>query len=211
VPGTTWTVAQTGAHLVGIVMRGTGDRRRAATIETLGELNQIQIDEIGESDPAVIADLLEERLARQLSLLPNATGEEPFELHAGIYATVKTALSYELWDFVLHGYDIARATGRSWVIEPDEAALDVVAVLPPLEPWLRPEIRAGASRRVAFTLAELGLTVLVQAGGGEYDVTVVDNMSAEVVDPVDLLLALGQRRTSQHSLIAELASFYLPT
>src|SRR6516225_3926402 len=116
VPGLEWTVAQTATHLIGIVMRGTGDRRRAATVEMLGDLNMTQITELGEDDFPRLADKLEERLEHQLSLLARATGDEPFELHTGLLASVKTALSYELWDFLVHGHDISRATERWWAI-----------------------------------------------------------------------------------------------
>jgi uncharacterized protein (TIGR03083 family) len=211
VPGLEWTVAQVAAHLIGIVMRGTGDRRRAPTIDELGALNELQIEEIAEADPSRIADLLEARLRRQLAALAKATGDEPFELHAGVYASVKTALSYELWDFLIHGVDIARATGREWTIDPADAALDVVAVLPPLEPWLRPEVRAASARRVSFTFAQFSRAIVVRTGDASYSVALEERGEAEEVDPVDVLLALSQRSESANAVVRELASWYLPT
>lgn len=211
VPGLDWTVAQTAAHLIGIVMRGTGDRRRATTVQELGDLNMSQIREINEDDPAKIADLLEARLERQLGLLPMATGDEPFELHAGLYASVKTALAYELWDFLVHGLDIARATGREWTIDAADAALDVVAIVPALEPWVRPEVLAGTRGRVAFTFPQFEHTIVVQAGEGSYAVTLEEQGSVPDVDPVEMLLALSQREESSDAVVRELASWYLPT
>ncbi len=166
VPGLDWDVAQTAAHLIGIVMRGTGDRRRAPTVQELGDLNLTQITEIGEQDIPAIADALEQRLARQLAMLSAATGDEPFELHAGLFASVKTALSYELWDFLVHGYDIARATGRSWTVDPSDAALDVLAVLPALEPWVRSDVRSGPEKQIAFTFSQIEQAIVVTVGDG---------------------------------------------
>lgn len=211
VPGLDWNVAQTAAHLIGIVMRGTGDRRRAPTVQELGALNMMQVTEIDEDDVSVVADLLEKRLEGQFQLLALATGDEPFELHAGLHASVKTALSYELWDFLVHGYDISRATGREWTIDASDAALDVVALLPALEPWLREDVRAGVHKRVSFTFSQIEQAVVVEAGGGWYRVELTGKGSAPEVDPVEILLALAQREPSSNPEIGELASWYLPT
>jgi uncharacterized protein (TIGR03083 family) len=209
VPGLDWDVAQTAAHLVGIVMRGTGDRRRAPTVQELGDLNKQQIHEIDLDDLAAIADLLEARLEQQLALLPHATGDEPFELHAGLFASVKTALSYELFDLLVHGHDIASATGREWTIDPADAALDVLAALPALEPWLRPEIRDGTRRRVSFTFPQIRHTINVQTGGSVYVVS-LDDAPAATVDPVEMLLAISGRKESSDPTVRELASWFLP-
>lgn len=211
VPGLEWTVAQTAAHLIGIVMRGTGDRRRAATVEKLGDLNMIQITEIADEDPSGIADKLEALLNRQLSQLPRATGDEPFELHAGLFASIKTALSYELWDFLIHGHDIARATGRGWTIDPSDAALDVLAIIPALEPWLRQEIRSGATKLLRFTFPQLWQAIVVQVGNGRYHVGLEEDNTARELDPVETLLVLAQREKSRDEVISELSSWYLPT
>jgi hypothetical protein len=211
VPGLEWTVAQTAAHLVGIVMRGTGDRRRAATVEGLGDLNMVQITEISEEDPCGIADKLETLLGRQLALLPRATGDEPFELHAGLFASIKTALSYELWDFLLHGHDIACATGRGWTIDPSDAALDVLAILSPLEPWLHQEIRSGTTKQLRFTFPQIWQAIVVQVGHGRYHVGLEEGKTARELDPVETLLALAQRKQSSDEVISELSSWYLPT
>jgi hypothetical protein len=211
VPGLEWTVAQTAAHLVGIVMRGTGDRRRAATVETLGDLNMTQITELGESDLSRLADQLEERLQHQHSLLSGATGDEPFELHAGLFASVKTALSYELWDFLVHGHDISCATERGWTIEPSDAALDVLAILPALEPWLRQDVRCGATKHLRFSFPQVPRMIVVRAGDGSYHVGVEDTDAARNLDPVETLLTLAQRQKSSDEVISELSSWYLPT
>ena len=211
VPGLEWTVVETAAHLIGIVMRGTGDRRRAPTVDQLGDLNKLQIDEIGESHPSFIADMLEKRLERQLVLLRAATGDEPFELHAGLYASVKTALSYELWDFLVHGHDIDRATGRGWTIDSSDAALDILAILPALEPWLRDDVRTGAKKRLSVTFPQITHAIVVEAGDGMYHVVLEDGASTEDVDPREMLLALAKRQRSSESVISELSSWYLPT
>jgi uncharacterized protein (TIGR03083 family) len=211
VPGMEWTVAQTAAHLIGIVMRGTGDRRRASTVQELGTLNMLQITEVGRHDLGDLADILEAQLERQRQLLARGTGDEPFELHAGLHATVDTALSYELWDFLVHGYDIGRATGRPWIIDASDAALDVLAVLPPLEPWLRDDVRSGPAKRLSFSFPQIAYTITVAAGGGDYRVQLDGKGTAAELEPVETLLALAQRDNSTNAVGRELASWYLPT
>lgn len=209
VPGMEWDVAQTAAHLNGIVLRGIGDRRRAPSVAELGALNLKQIEELDERDLKKIADILEESLQTQFSLLPHATGDEAFELHAGLYADLRTALSYQLWDFLLHGVDIASATGRAWTIESADAALAIQAVLRPLEPWVSAIARAGSPKRVVFTFEQIAPAIAIAIGDGEYRVDLVEGAPEAVsVDPVEMLLALSRRAASPDPFLVEIASWF---
>jgi hypothetical protein len=211
VPGLDWTVAQTAAHLIGVVTRGNEDRRRVPTIEQLGALNMAQILELGEDDLSVIAGTLERLLHGELTGLATATGAEPIELYGGLVASLKTALSYELWDFLVHGHDISRATHRPWSIDLSVAALDVLAILPALEPWLHPDVRTGTVKQVAFTFPQIRHAILVRAGDDSYLVELEAKGTEREVDPVAMLLAISHREPSSDALISELASWFLPT
>lgn len=210
VPGLEWNVMETAVHLIGIAMRGSGDRRRAPSARELGALNLVQIREIDEDDLATIADQLEARIENQLGFARMATGDEPFELHAGLVASVKTALSYELFDFIVHGLDIARATDSRWDIEPRDAALTLLASLPALEPWVLPEVQSGAKRSVSFTFPQIEPSIAVHVGDGSYAVTLDGKVAAEI-DPVETLLAISKRIESSDAIVSRLASWYLPT
>lgn len=211
VPGLDWNVAETAAHLIGIAMRGSGDRRRAASAPELGDLNLIQIKEIDEDDLRAIADRLESQVESQLGFARLATGDEPFELHAGLYASVKTALSYQLFDFIVHGLDIARATGREWTIVPADAALTLLGSLPALGPWVLPEVHAGTGQSLSITFAQIEGSITVQVGEGSYEASLGAKGSAREIDPVETLLTISKRTESSDPVIRELASWYMPT
>jgi len=216
-PGMAWTAAETAAHMINIVRRGMGDRRRSGTLAGLADQNDIGIGEIATRDPAELATLLEADLTEYLALL--ATLDEAtaratvVRLHAGVKADVSTALSYQLFDELAHGDDIARATGRPWDIPAAEAALVLRAGLPALTPWVKSDVLAGAVQRTSFAMPDAGAGdgIEIEVGEGRYDVRAVDAAEVEWdADPVHLFLALAGRREPQGDDVTRVAGWYQP-
>lgn len=215
VPGMTWTVAETAVHMLTIVRRGTGDMRRSDSMPGLAVLNDECIAEVDTRDPGEIADLLETelaRLTRGLARVDEATAASmAVPLHAGVTANLASALSYALFDLLAHGLDIARATGREWVVDPQLAALDLHAALPIIGPWVKEAVRSGPRQRLALTFPDDGDAIVLQVGEGSYAAqNEARAADAEEVDPVDAFLAVAGRRVSQSPTVARLAAWFEP-
>lgn len=215
VPGLEWTVAETAVHMLTIVRRGTGDMRRSDSLPGLAALNDQCIDEVETRDPAEIAAALEhevERLTRALSRIDAATAESmAVVLHAGITSNLPSALSYVLFDFLVHGLDIARATQYDWSIDPAQAALGLHACLPLLAPWVKDGVRSGPTQRMAMSFPGDDDAIVLHVGEGTYAAqNEARRADADEVDPVDVLLAIAGRAPTQSPTVARLADWFEP-
>jgi len=226
VPQLEWTVAETAVHMLTIVRRGLGDRRRSETIPGLAVLNDECIAEVGTRVPLEIADALTEDKARLIRILRGQTAEfareRSFPLHAGLLTDIPTALSYMLFDFLAHGLDIARGIGQEWQIRPEDAALALRACLPALGPWAKEEVVNGPAQEIALSFPGDGDPLVIQVGDGSYaaqsyGITSSDNppeMAVEVVsievDPVDAFLAVAGRASTRDPHVARLAGWFDP-
>ena len=125
VPGLEWTVGETAVHMLTVLWRGTIDRRRVDSVAEMGELNALAISEVDERRPSVLADQMEEFLGGYIEALGGIDPARVVKIIGAVRADIPTALSCVLFDLLVHGYDIASATGRDWSIEPAIAALDL--------------------------------------------------------------------------------------
>lgn len=217
VPDLTWTVAEVAVHMLNIVNRGLGDRRRADSVAALAELNQRCVDETDVRTPAEISDRLERDKTTLLGILRGQTPEEAdrrtFPLHAGLVTNVTSALSYMLFDFLAHGLDIARGTERNWQIDPGDAALDLHACLPVLGPWADVSVMSGPVQRQAISFPGDEDAIVLEVGEGEYRAQNYSRAAtADVyeVDPVATFLAIAGREPSTDPVASRLARWFIP-
>lgn len=215
VPAMKWTVAETAVHMLTIVRRGLGDRRRADSLEGLAQLNDQCIDEIPERQVEAIADLIETDMKRYIDLLAGVTDDvaasRVVPLHSEVQADLPTALSYQLFDFLAHGFDIARASGRPWKIDPPYAALVLRASLPALRPWVTNDAMSGPPQRTVISFPNADFALAIQTGDGAYQVQPATTDEADAqIDPVDLFLALVGRQKASNPAVNRLAGWYAP-
>lgn len=210
VPNLDWTASETAVHMLTVLRRGR-DRRRSDTIAGLADLNALTMSEVEERRPAALADTIEGFLAGYVDVLATVAADRVVKLHAGVRTDVATGLSYTLCDLLVHGFDIAQATGRNWTIQPALAQLDVRALLPALGPWVLPEVIAGPSQDVALAFPGADWGLMARVGEDSYTVELVSRERAEaVVDPVETLLAVAGRRSCDDPTITRLALWFRP-
>ena len=131
VPGLAWTVAETAAHLVALLRQSAafasgardGAAERAALLPSagIGERmalgNARELDRLGERRIPVLRQLLESSVDQYATLIAGRRDGSPVETLSGPEdpATMTAALVGEQ---LVHGFDLARAIGRRWTIDP---------------------------------------------------------------------------------------------
>jgi hypothetical protein len=149
VPGLTWTVAETAAHLVALLRQsaafasgardGAAERAALPPSGGIGErmalANARELDRLGERRIPALRQLLESSVEEYTTLIAGRRDGGPVQTMSGPEdpATMTAALVGEQ---LVHGFDLARAVGRRWTIDPDAARLT-----------RRPRTHRGADRR----------------------------------------------------------------
>jgi uncharacterized protein (TIGR03083 family) len=209
VPGLTWTVGQTAAHVIGDMRQYTealarhlnGDRAglsipdgSPARVRTA--VNDRHLIDVAERDPRRLADMLEETAASYLAAASavGTSGGVPILTADGLVLEPAVMTCLLLGEQLVHGLDIARAANRPWRIGRDDALLVIPAVLSLAPQYLRPSrtkdlnisfelrMRGGCRYRMAITDG----AGVVTAAGEKADCVIT-------ADPVAfLLLGLGR-------------------
>jgi uncharacterized protein (TIGR03083 family) len=151
--GLLWNVGDVAVHVLTVVNRSLGDRRRTDKPAELADLNALTIEEIKERDPRVIADLIDTNMNIILNkVYPKIDDDRRFPFHSGSTIGARAALAITMGEFLLHGWDIARACGKEWVIDAHTAALAWRGILDPLAAWLKPNAAKDISETYLFRL-----------------------------------------------------------
>jgi uncharacterized protein (TIGR03083 family) len=186
VPVLTWTVAETAAHLVALLRQaaafasgardGAAERAALPASGGIGERvalgNARELDRLGERRIAVLRQLLESSVDEYATLIAGRRDSGPVETLLGPEdpAAMTAALVGEQ---LVHGFDLARAVGRRWRIDPDAARLTLTG----LTPFLPYMVDAEAIRDVRARIE-------VRIVGGPRFTLVLDHGRA-AVEPAD--------------------------
>ena len=133
IPRSEWTVREAGAHLLtgttlcADIATGMQSPVPGLGPDTLAAENAARIADIPESDPATLARLLEDAIDRVLHVTVHRRGDETVVWHGGRRIPLAHLVALCLGEQLLHGLDIAVATGRAWTIEPCQVRLVVNA------------------------------------------------------------------------------------
>jgi uncharacterized protein (TIGR03083 family) len=131
IPDSEWTVRDAAAHVAGSTRRMTalaqGDASTVPTVDKqfLDARARKLIAEIPETDGKKLADRMRGALAQLMTETATRSGDQPITFHGGLRLTLAELVSLYLGEYLLHGYDIAVATGSPWPIDPGHAALAV--------------------------------------------------------------------------------------
>lgn len=213
VPGLTWTVGETAAHLVGGFAGYTGfvngsrdareDLARMLGTDSPPERAQVvnarMLQEIIERDGDRLADLLASAADRYLEAVAAYRLDEPILTWTGVPMTVPVMTSALLGELVLHGWDIARATGAQATVDRREALLVLAGVVALVPEYIDRQKTRG-----------LHVTYELRFRGGRRYVIAIDDGTAQIdppsprvdcwisADPAAFLL-VGYGRVSQWS------------
>lgn len=133
IPGSEWSARQAVAHLItatdlyGELANGTASPYPAMDPVVIANENSRRLADIGETEPAKLAALLDDGLERYLEILDGHAGGQQVIWHGGVRAELATLAGVLLAEALIHGFDIARALGRSWPIEAQDALIVLAA------------------------------------------------------------------------------------
>jgi uncharacterized protein (TIGR03083 family) len=201
IPDSEWTVREAAVHLsignnlYAEIATGTPSpfvyESKAAWDPICASLNA----DIPETDPAKLADLMSDAAGRLLEAVAGRPGTQPVTWHSAVGLDLATLLCVQLYDWLLHGYDIARAVGRPWPIPAGQAALALAGSTQAFCICLNPATTAGHTAAYGIELrgglGELTVRFIdgrysVEPPGGSVDCTIS-------ADPVALLLVASGR------------------
>lgn len=121
VPG--WDVADVVAHVLTVLRRALGDRRRSERPDETAALNQACLDELPERDLGALARLLEQDGPAALDAMGALAADRTFRFHGGLRTTIVPVSCVVLSEYLVHGFDIAHATQADWQIPEPQASL----------------------------------------------------------------------------------------
>ena len=173
VPGLAWTVAETAAHLVALLRQSAafasgardGAAERAALpasggiAERMALGNAAELDRLGERRIPVLRQMLDAAVDEYATLIAGRQGGGPVETLFGPEDPGQMTAAL-VGEQLVHGFDLARAAGQRWTIDPNAARLTLTGLAPFLAYLVDPEairhVRARIEVRIAggprFTL-----------------------------------------------------------
>ena len=141
----TWTVAETANHLSRCytsfidAFEGTF----AVAPEDVDSDNAEALAADPERDLDVLADRIEAGMHEYLEAARSVDENELVDFFTGVLVPASGVTATLLGEVLVHGYDIAKAEGLPWVIEPEHAALTCQALVPVLSYFVDEEAAAG--------------------------------------------------------------------
>ncbi len=113
-------------------------------------MNATCIAELGEIDMATLGDrIADDALKVWSEVLPTIPGDVPLPFHAGAVSTIEPLMGVMLLEMLVHGDDLARATGRTYEIDEDDAWLCLQSTCSLFSAFRRLDV-AGANDVIAL-------------------------------------------------------------
>jgi hypothetical protein len=142
----------------------------------LWQLTQAKVRDEAVCDPAALADRLESAAAAFLSVASGLNGTEPRMWVGGVKVTASALAGHIMNESMVHGLDLARATGQRWPITAADARMALLGFICPMYRSLgQPEfavnqqraaglhavydVRVRGGGRLFFVFADGGLTI----------------------------------------------------
>ena len=170
VPGTTWTVRDTLAHLAGAATRyATADPDgMASTPRGVDSLNNADLRSLDGLSMGELLSVLRENHEALSEATRGLSPQDRLPFHAGVTLSPLAAAGEWLGELLIHGHDLARAIRQRWPIRSREALLISMfafEVLPgyldvsQIDSPLRVEVRLLGGRPQTISINEDSVTV----------------------------------------------------
>jgi uncharacterized protein (TIGR03083 family) len=215
IPGSEWTVRDTAAHLTsycpiyseianGVTSPIQGPTDDGVALrDLLAIVSRQLLSDIPETDPTRLADLVLEGARRLIDTTAGRAPDQRVPWHCGVHLNTADLVTVMLGDFLLHGYDIAMATGAPWPIDAADAVLVLGAYAPCFGLCVNRETAAGLN--AAFEIELRGAArLVVRFVDGEYHLEEAGSGPVDCLisaDPVAYFL-VGTGRLSPVTAIA---------
>ncbi|MFH1329134.1 MAG: maleylpyruvate isomerase family mycothiol-dependent enzyme [Actinomycetota bacterium] len=163
-----WSVGETAAHVASsasfflAVARGEKEPER---LDEVAADNAAFLASDPERDLRTLAERFEAGERALLAHVDRIDGDPPLELFEGVEVPLSTLLAVELAEVIVHGFDIARASGLTWRITRAEAAPAASGMLPLLPHAVDREAAAGRRARFELRIRGGSSATLEFAGG----------------------------------------------
>ena len=143
----TWTIRDVAAHMVdlfdnyGYILQGEGSR--AWAVDEIAAYNQGEVDKISLTRPYELADAMDELIESYLEILDSIDGNPVVPWVEEIPVPVSGIACLGIGECLVHGYDVARAAGLPWTIDPHAAAICSKGISPITVHYVEEEAAAG--------------------------------------------------------------------
>ena len=188
-----WTVGETAAHAAhspGYFLEAAKGTIVLAALDDVADHNAEFLSDDPERDPHALADRFEDNELALTTYVGSLDGDPAVEVFDGVVVPMSTLLAVELAEVLVHGYDIAGASGLHWAIAADHAALTVGGLLPILPHVVDPAKAARFDARIAFRIrGGVEATLVFNNGALQIEAAGGDPVECRLtVDPATYLL-----------------------
>lgn len=203
-----WSIADLTCHMshvyptIARMLRGEGSP--IADHRQIGAAWDAEVAKDPERDLTVLTEKIEQGYAESAELLSSKGWTDEVEWHGGLKGPVYTLAAVLISEAFIHGYDIARATGKNFDRNPDHARLVVYGFMPNLPEFLHHRAAAGVDATFELRVRG-GEWVYLTVAGDSLTISQVTERQIDChlsVDPVAYLL-VGFNRESQWTAIAK--------
>ena len=190
-----WTIGDVAAHMTHgftevypAIVRGDGST--VTSTAGIARMTDAYLSTYPERDPQVLAGRIDDGHAEFQDNMRRLSPETELAWHAQIVLPVTTMAAIVLGEVLIHGHDVAVASGQAWTIDADSARTATLGLVPLLPHYVDREatadvrarvllsLRGGHGGRARFVLAVDRGTLTVEDPGGLVDCRISADPSA---------------------------------